>query len=94
MVPLGAREVLNKIRWGGREKLGDAKITIIHRGAPENKREIKGSEIVELGPGFMKVNSPEGEVYIPYHRIVKIEVYGMVRYEKKLDAGQRTSQRS
>lgn len=81
---MGAREVLNKIKWGGREKLDDVKITIVHRGAPGNRREISGKDIIELGPGFLKVMMPEGETYIPYHRITRIEVCGNLRYEKKV----------
>ncbi|MEM2890049.1 MAG: RNA repair domain-containing protein [Candidatus Hadarchaeum sp.] len=81
---MGAREVLNKIKWAGKEKLSDVRITIIHRGAPENRREIHGKDIMELGSGFMKVMMPEGETYVPYHRITKIEVCGEMRYEKKL----------
>ncbi|MGQ9787798.1 MAG: DUF504 domain-containing protein [Candidatus Hadarchaeaceae archaeon] len=80
---MGAREALNKIKWGGEEKLEDVKITIDHRGAPGNKREISGKDILELGSGFIKVMLPEGESYIPYHRITKIELFGQLRYRKK-----------
>lgn len=79
---MGAREVLNKLKWGGRDELGGAEITIIHRGAPGDRRVIKGAEVIELGHGFMLVTSPDGEVYIPYHRITKIQSGGKVRYEK------------
>jgi len=79
---MGAREVLNEIKWGGKEELANAKITIIHRGAPGDKRVVEGSEITELSHSFMRVMSPDGEVDIPYHRVTKIEVGGRVRYEK------------
>jgi uncharacterized protein (UPF0248 family) len=82
VVVVGAREILNEIKWGGKEKISEAKITIIHRGAPEDKREIEGKDIVEIGPGFLKVMTPRGEDYIPYHRITKIEVGGKIKYVK------------
>ncbi len=82
MVPMGAREVLNELKWGGRDELGSARVTIVHRGAPGDRRVVKGEEIIELGHGFMLVKSPEGEVYIPYHRVRIIEAGGMVKYEK------------
>jgi len=79
---MGAREILNEIKWSGKEKLSDAKITIIHRGAPGDRRAIEGGDIIELGTGFMRVRTPEGEVDIPYHRVTQIEVGGRVKYEK------------
>jgi uncharacterized protein (UPF0248 family) len=80
---MGAREVLNELKWGGKERLSSARVTIVHRGAPGDRRVIAGSEILELGRGFMRVFSPEGEVDIPYHRITKIEVGNSVRFKKR-----------
>ncbi len=79
---MGAREALNELKWGGRNELGGANVTIIHRGAPGDRRVVKGEEIIELGHGFMLVASPEGEVYIPYHRVTKIESGGRICYQK------------
>lgn len=74
---------MNKLKWGGADKLENAKITILHRGAPNDKRVVAGTEILELGHGFMRVVSPEGEVEIPYHRILRIEIDGRVIWEKQ-----------
>lgn len=74
---------MNELKWGGKSKLGDARVTIVHRGAPGDRRMVEGSDILELGRGFMRVISPEGEVDIPYHRITRIEVGGRVKYEKR-----------
>ena len=76
------REILNRLKWHER-KLGEAIITIVHRGAPGDLKRIKGELIKELGKGFMAVEQPEGEVYIPYHRIVKIEVKNRTIWERK-----------
>lgn len=75
--------MLNKLKWGGEDELQSAKVTILHRGAPDDKRVIEGSDILELGRGFMHVVSPEGEVEIPYHRILRIEARGRVLWEKR-----------
>lgn len=80
---MNPRDVLNKLRWGGEDKLPGAKVTILHRGAPSDRRVINGTEILELGRGFMRVVSPEGEVKIPYHRILQIEVGGRVVWKKR-----------
>ena len=79
---MGPREVLNKLKWGS-EALQSAQVTILHRGAPNDKRVIGGKDILELGRGFMRVVSPEGEVEIPYHRILRIEAGGRVLWEKR-----------
>jgi uncharacterized protein (UPF0248 family) len=43
---------------------------------------IGGGEILELGRGFMRVRSLEGEVEIPYHRVLRIEVEGRTVWER------------
>jgi uncharacterized protein (UPF0248 family) len=77
------REVLNMLKWDPRFKFERAKVTILHRGAPGDVRVVCGDEILNLGRGFMRVASPEGgEVDIPYHRILKIEINGKVVWKK------------
>ncbi|MDH5685657.1 MAG: RNA repair domain-containing protein [Hadesarchaea archaeon] len=80
---MGPRDVLNKLKWGGEDELQSSRVTILHRGAPNDERVIKGSDILELGRGFMRVASPEGEVEIPYHRILRIEAHGRMLWEKR-----------
>lgn len=79
---MGPREVLNRLKWDPKFKLESAKVTILHRGAPGDTRLIGGNEVLSMGRGFMRVLSPEGEVDIPYHRVLKIEVNGKVIWKK------------
>lgn len=48
---MGPREVLNKLKWGG--ALQSARVTILHRGATNDKRVIdgtcRGERVVEFG---------------------------------------------
>jgi uncharacterized protein (UPF0248 family) len=69
------------MKWheGGLER---AILLIVHRGAPNNIKEIQGRHITELGRGFMTVGQGENAVQIPYHRIVKIVVDGKVVWER------------
>lgn len=76
------RDVLNRLKWDTKE-LENSKVTILHRGAPGDRRVIEGNEIRELGKGFMGVSSPRGDVEIPYHRVLKIEVGGQTVWERK-----------
>ncbi|KXA93795.1 hypothetical protein AKJ65_05945 [candidate division MSBL1 archaeon SCGC-AAA259E19] len=69
---MGPREVLNKLKWHPDFELNDAEITILHRGAPGDRRTIQGEDILDLGKGFMTVRRGREEVKIPYHRVLKI----------------------
>lgn len=79
---MGPREILNELKWHPKLKLQDARITIAHRGAPNDKRVIQGGEVLELGRSFMRVASPEGEVEIPYHRVLRIEAQGKMLWRE------------
>lgn len=80
---MGPRDTLNKLMWHPEFNLRDAKVMIVHRGVPGNFRVIDGSDIKELGPGFMRVVTPEGEAEIPYHRILQIEVRKQLLWKKR-----------
>jgi uncharacterized protein (UPF0248 family) len=79
---MGPREVLNELKWHPRRRLEDTEITILHRGAPGDRRVIRGDEVLELGRSFMRVASREGEVEIPYHRVLRIEARGEELWRK------------
>lgn len=75
--------MLSKLKWDPSFRLEDAEVAILHRGAPGERRVFKGGDILELGRGFMRVATPEGEASIPYHRILRIEARGQVLWEKR-----------
>lgn len=79
---MGPREVLNGLKWHPDRDLMNTKITIIHRGAPDDKRVINGSDIEEIGSGFMNIEKGMEHVKIPYHRVLKIENSGKVVWER------------
>ncbi|MGQ9759243.1 MAG: DUF504 domain-containing protein [Candidatus Methanomethylicaceae archaeon] len=62
------RDTLNKIKWASPEGLQGIEVVIIHRGAPENKKVIKGEEIKDIAPRAMVCE----DVIIPYHRVLCI----------------------
>lgn len=78
-----AYEELNRLKWT--ERLSGAKITIIHRGAPNNQKLILGKNITEIKKGhFMYLDDETGdETYIPMHRILSIELEGKVLWKKR-----------
>ncbi|KXB03361.1 hypothetical protein AKJ48_03970 [candidate division MSBL1 archaeon SCGC-AAA261O19] len=80
---MGPRDILNKLKWHPDFSLKGAKITIIHRGAPDDKRVIKGEDITEIGSGFMHVGTGLEKVEIPYHRVLKVETPEKVIWERR-----------
>jgi uncharacterized protein (UPF0248 family) len=80
---MNPREAMNKLKWSGAKQLRNVKVTILHRGAPNDRRVVDGEDILELERGFMRVVSPEGEAEIPYHRILQIESGGRVVWKKR-----------
>jgi len=74
---------LNRLKWTGR--LADARVTIRHRGAPNDEMAVSGRDITEVRKTFFLYrNDRDGdEVHIPMHRILKIESEGRVLWQKR-----------
>ena len=62
------RIILNKFKWQKGLDLSLCEIWYLHRGAINDTKIIKGSDIVKLEKSFMKTKT----AMIPYHRILKI----------------------
>ncbi len=77
------KRVLDELQWHPEKSLKGAKITYIHRGAPNDKVFIDGSEIVRLEQGHFVLNRGGRETWIPYHRITSVECMGDVLYKKQ-----------
>ena len=44
------REILNKIKWCSEGGLSDCEVEILHRGAPNDRRVIRGMDIKDIAP--------------------------------------------
>ena len=42
------RDVLNRLKWTEGERVEDAEVFYVHRGAPDNSRSVMGSDILQL----------------------------------------------
>lgn len=73
------REILNELKWRDDRDLGLAEVFYVHRGAPEDYRILKGSEIIDLGRSFIEVE----DAHIPYHRIFQIVYQGDVIFSRE-----------
>lgn len=75
--------LLNEIKWKGGCDLSKCTIYYVNRGSPDDTAVVEGSQINEIGKGFLILEGIPYEKYIPYHRIIKIEYEGLVIFEKK-----------
>ena len=57
------------------KKLKDFVVVVLHRGAPNDRREIDGSLIISVKKdGFWYRNFQGEEVFIPAHRIIELRL--------------------
>jgi len=76
-----AYNTLNKLKWTG--KLGGCDVVILHRGAPQDRKIIKGSDITEVKRHNFYYREVDGEeVYIPNHRVLEILCSGKVVWKR------------
>ena len=75
------RLILNEIKW--RFDLDKCEVYYIHRGAPGDTRTIKGSAIRTIDRSFLILEGDIHEVYIPYHRISRIDYEGRTVFMRK-----------
>ncbi len=67
------RDILNKIFWDPKENKLDYEIVYIHRGTYMDQKHLALNLVKEVKSSWFIYNSePEGEVIIPFHRIIEI----------------------
>lgn len=74
------RLILNEIKW--RFDLNRCKVYYIHRGAPGNIKMVEGSKVKNIERAFLVLEGVVEDVYIPYHRIVRIEYDTQTVFER------------
>jgi uncharacterized protein (UPF0248 family) len=76
-----AFEILNKLKWmGGLEK---AEIIILHRGAPSDRKAIKGSLLAGLDRHYFWYSENGRETTIPLHRIREVRLEGEAIWKRE-----------
>lgn len=79
-----ARKILSELKWHPDKALGNAEITYVHRGAPDDTRTIFGRDIIRLERSFFVLEIEGEETRIPYHRIKRIKFEDKIIWEKPL----------
>lgn len=75
------REILNEIKWRRRYDLNSVRIFYIHRGAPNDIKEISGDDITSIQKTFLEID----DTMIPHHRIMKIIYEDSILFDRKKD---------
>lgn len=73
------RDVLNRIKWSSDCSLNRAEMVILHRGAPGNRKRIRGDQIISIGHQFFETT----EATIPFHRVLEIWYEGKLVFDKE-----------
>lgn len=67
------RDFLNRIFWDPRENRANYEVIFIHRGAYMDRKSLPCVAIKEVKSSWFTYETPEeGEVVIPFHRIIEI----------------------
>lgn len=69
------RNLLLRYKWDPqrRSKAKYLQITVIHRGAPDNRKFISYEEIHKIGKKFLVIVDRNENTYIPLHRVTKVK---------------------
>jgi uncharacterized protein (UPF0248 family) len=76
------REILNEVKWKGGYDLSKCTIYYISRGSQNDTAIVGGNQIKEIDRGFLILEGDPYDIYIPYHRIIKIEYENVMIFEK------------
>ncbi len=90
------RDILNKHKWHHGD-LDSLEISVVHRGAPDDQRTIKGADIRDIGPKGISVgddfaradweaeliDEESGDAWIPFHRFLAIRTPSGTAWSKE-----------
>ncbi len=81
------KDIFSLYRFGSGKKLSDLRVTIIHRGAPQDKKVINfaKTEIHIYRNYFEYFSKDENDfIHIPFHRILEIKARNKTIYRKSV----------
>ncbi len=77
----GINNILTMLKWT--DRLNDCEIIILHKGAPDDRKTITGSEVTELKKSYLTYEHKGKETFIPLHRVVEVRLEGKTIWKKK-----------
>ena len=80
-----AYQTLNRLKWTGR--LDGCEVVILHRGAPDNRRVIRGRDISAVKKSCFYYIENDREMVMPLHRILEIRSEGKMLWKRSTAKG-------
>ena len=74
--------LLRRYRYDPGFDFGLVRVVYENQGAPKSRSTVEGSRITKLANTYFEMETPDGTVVIPYHRIREIEYNGRVEWKK------------
>lgn len=71
-----------RLRHDPQYDFSKAEVEYVNRGAPGDRSTIKGKQIRSLEQGGMEIESVDGAVFIPYHRLRRISYGGQILWNR------------
>lgn len=80
-----AANIFNRLKWT--RNLPESEVVILHRGAPEDRKRIKGDHITEIKRGhFCHIDfETKKETHIPMHRVLEIWMDDGLVWKKRME---------
>ncbi len=78
-------KTLNRLRWKG--GLHAARVVILHRGAPGDRKVIPGSSITQVKKSHFYYKDGDRESFMPLHRVLEITVGGEALWKRSTRKG-------
>ena len=78
-------KTLNRLRWKG--GLNAARVVILHRGAPGDRKVIPGSSITQVKKSCFYYKDGNRESFMPLHRVMEITVDGEAIWKRSTRKG-------
>jgi len=74
--------LLRRYKYDPTFDFGLVRIVYENRGAPKSRSTVEGSRITKLANSYFEMETGDGIVVIPYHRIIEIEYNGKVGWKR------------
>jgi uncharacterized protein (UPF0248 family) len=78
-------KTLNRLKWKG--GLQAARVVILHRGAPGDRKVIPGSRITQVKKSHFYYKDGGRESFMPLHRILEIRLDGETIWKRSTKKG-------
>jgi len=74
--------LLRRYKYDPAFDFGRVRVVYENRGAPQSRSTVEGNRITKLANTYFEMETHDGTVVIPYHRIIEIEYGEKVEWKR------------